>query len=286
MYVFRRRPRPGAGWWLLLLLLPFWGCAADSPTPPVAPAIPAPAPSTPAANPALKVASSPGLEVIAGHFELAQPLGERLRGAKLVGVEFGLGDARFVITAAERDPADPADEVELYRLSRIGDGNKTPVCPDGGPVFPMAGSWSAAGRHLHDDGFGLICAGSPAARCVEFGYRPWRATAAGKSLWDHHEACSRALKADYCGSGTAHAGVAAGLDVYDYAGIRALAAPPGDRFEAAWGAAGALCVRAVRPSARLSLKDLRTECPSLPQAKLGDSCDEREPALIYSKSPN
>ena len=114
--------------------------------------------------------------------------------------------------------------------------------------------------------------------------RPWRKTADGKDLWDYHEACVRALKADYCGTGGSHSADRAVFTLYDTIGIRKLNAPAGQAFEAAWGPRGAMCVRHVRGPTKLTLKDLRAECPNLPKTKLADTCDEREPAQIFSKS--
>lgn len=270
--------------------VPMSASALTPPAPPPAPvatseaAIVAPPALAPAPAPA------PALHVVAGHFELTQPIGAAMRGDQLVGEEFTMGAAKFGIDAVARDPDDPSGEIELYQISTLGaDGHSTPYCPANGnqPVmaFPMAGSWSATGRHLHsDNGFSLVCAGTVEARCVQLGYRPWDKTADGKNLWDYHEACVRALRADYCGSGATHSAEHANFSIYDLIGVRKLAAPAGQSFEAAWGPRGAVCVRHVRAPARVTLRDLRTECPNLPKVKLEESCDEREAAQVYTKS--
>jgi ADYC domain len=220
------------------------------------------------------LAGNPGLAVVEGHFATA-------RAGRVVAYR----GARLVIDAVAADPGDPG--VTLYRLSRLEAGRRAGAfCPDGGLAFPLAGRWSRAGAHLRQPGaFTLVCLGSAVARCVRLGYRPWARTAGGISLWEANEACVRALKADYCGSGTAHSSPADPVVLYDRLAVRPLAAAPGMSFEAAWNAAGAVCVNHARAPGRITLRDLRVECANLPQSRLGDACDERDPGLVYSKSP-
>jgi hypothetical protein len=232
-----------------------------------------------------------GLKVVAGHFELVEPLGLVQRGAQLVGVEFAMGTGRFAIEAVERDANDPSGEIELYKIRRLDTGPPIPYCATVGKeevlAFPMAGIWTAAGDHQHEDGaFSVACAGSAEAKCVELGYRPWRQAPDGTSLWDYHEACVRALRADYCGTGRAHVRDDAPVALYDRIGLQSLRTSSGYSFEAAWGPRGAACVRHPRPPTALTLKDLQTECANLPKTRLGDSCDERVPALVFTKSPD
>jgi ADYC domain len=229
---------------------------------------------------------NPDLRVVEGHFEVVRPFATSLRDQALVGRTIVDQGQRLVIDAVRPDPEDRG--VTLYRLSRL-DGGRRPalLCPAaaGGYAFPMAGRWTATGRHLRAPGqFTLVCLGSAAARCVRLGYRPW-ATADGVSLWDYNEACVRALRADYCGSGIAHSNPRDPLVIYDRLGVRRLGGAGGMSFEAAWGSDGAICVNHTRAPGRMTLRDLRIECANLPQSRLGDACDERDPGLVYSKSP-
>jgi ADYC domain len=289
MFAHLKQSAPGAVTMAFALLL--WSCAETGALKPdAAPSPPEPVATQQAAAPAPAPEPEQPLHAIAGHFELVQPLGANLRGEQLIGAEFTIAGAKFGIDAIERDPEDPTGEIELYRISRLdAKDHPSPYCPSTGNTpslaFPMAGSWTATGRHLHDTKFSLICPAAAEAKCVRLGYRPWRNAASGTSLWDYHEACVRALRADYCGTGALHSAERSVFTLYDTIGIRPLAAPAGQSFEAAWGPRGAACVRHVRgPSARVSLRDLRTECSNLPKTKLAESCDEREPAQIYSKS--
>ena len=224
------------------------------------------------------VAGNDSLTVVAGHFEIG---GLGLGAEKIVGQSFETGGVRLRIAATRPDPNDPTGEIVLYRFARPDGGS---YCPGDGWGFPVAGSWSETGAHLRTRGqVAIACAGTVEARCVALGYRPWRHAATGADLWDYHEACVRALRADYCGTGHDRAG-GAPVAVYDKIAVHPLAQADGMSFEAAWSAGGAACVNHIRAPSRMTLRDLRTECANLPRAHLGNSCDEREPALVFTKS--
>ena len=230
------------------------------------------------------------LRVVAGHFETSGTFGFG-SGDGPVGQTIAANGARLRIDAAVADTDDPSGEIVLYRFSRLdANGAATPYCPadaSGRSLgFPMAGSWSPDGAHLRAPGqVSIACLGTAEARCVALGYRPWHRAAGGQDLWDYHQACVRALHADYCGTGQSHGDARDPLALYDRLGIQHLRGADGMSFEAAWSANGAACVNHIRAPARMTLKDLRTECANLPKAHLGNSCDEREPALIFTKSP-
>ena len=226
------------------------------------------------------------LRIVDGHFESIGNFGFASGGP--IGRIVEADGLRLRIDGAAADPRDDTGEVVLYRFSRLDAGGAaTPYCQGdpGGMGFPMAGVWTA-GVHIRAPGqISVVCLGTAAARCVDLGYRPWRTAANGADLWDYHQACVRALRADYCGSGQSHGDEQHGLALYDRLGIQPLRAADGMSFEAAWDAHGASCVNHMRAPARMTLKDLRTECANLPKARLGNSCDERDPALIFTKSP-
>jgi ADYC domain len=234
-----------------------------------------------------EVIANTDLRIVGGHFESIGNFGFGPDGA--IGRIIEANGMRLRIDAAAADPHDATGEIMLYRFSRLAaNGAATAYCQgdDSGLGFPMAGVWRA-GVHTHTPGqISVVCLGTAAARCVALGYRPWRTTADGADLWDYHQACVRALRADYCGSGQSHGDGEHGLALYDRLGIQPLRAADGMSFEAAWDANGASCVNHMRAPARMTLKDLRTECANLPKARLGNSCDERDPALIFTKSPS
>lgn len=233
-----------------------------------------------------EIAGNPDLRIVAGHFASVGNFGFG-DGSGAVGQIIVADDARLRVDAAQPDPADPSGEIVLYRFTRIdANGVAAPYCRGGnGLGFPMAGRWTA-GDHVHAPGqVSVVCLGTPVARCVALGYRPWRTGPNGADLWAYNEACVRALRADYCGTGQSHGDTADPIALYDRLGIQPLRAADGMSFEAAWGAGGASCVNHTRSPARMTLKDLRTECANFPRARLGSSCDERDPALIFTKSP-
>jgi hypothetical protein len=258
----RSRLRQAARVSVAILLAALWGCADLTG--------PGPGPNIAA------ISKDSPLRVVDGHFAAETPFGMADDGESLIGRTIRVGRERLGIAAAMSDPRDPDHEIVLYRFSRLDAGNSA-YCPGDGLGFPMADK--------PDGPIVIACIGTAAARCVHLGYRPWRKAADGTSLRDYHEACVRALHADYCGSGTSHSGGGEALALYDRLGIQHLHAAAGMSFEAGWDVDGAVCVNHVRPPSPLTLKDLRTECANLPKAKLGNACDERDPALIFTKSP-
>jgi hypothetical protein len=100
------------------------------------------------------------------------------------------------------DPSVPGGDVWLHSVSARDEatGAWHELCgpaPDGTVAgFPLAGRSTPDGRHLRDTAaFSITCASGAAGTCVRFGYRPW-AEADGRSLWDHHQACLRMMRAE------------------------------------------------------------------------------------------
>lgn len=192
--------------------------------------------------------------------------GNKLRGAELAGAELrGLLDDGSVLRVridGAREPARGAD-VSSYEVSYLtDDAGWTPLCgTDAGAeiaAIPLAGRWDAregvagGGSKIEDDGaFTLACEGFALAKCVELGYEPWqkvKSCAQGGcpkvSLSDHHQACTRMLRADFCGDGTPHTVDGTLINLYDAVGLQADS--ESWSFEAEWTAAGARCVKRQR----------------------------------------
>jgi hypothetical protein len=87
----------------------------------------------------------------------------------------------------------------------------------------------------------FACRTAALAKCVEFGYRPW-SVKSGTSLADHHQACTRMVRADYCGTGQAHTVSGTPVHVLDKLGVQT--ADPNVPYvvEAEWGPNGATCL--------------------------------------------
>jgi hypothetical protein len=154
-------------------------------------------------------------------------------------------------------------------------------------AFPLSGTWDEQGRHLRDESkFSLICASGAIGKCVRWGYKPWRTTPEGTSLWDHHQACVRMVRADYGGDGIGYTRDGTPIDYYDQIGIAEPASSGLLNFEAAWDPDGAVCVHKPRLSDKVSALELERLYPRL-KGRTGTECREDDlalTALIWNRS--
>jgi hypothetical protein len=155
----------------------------------------------------------------------------------------------------------PAPNGDLlgYGISYQTNTGWVSVCgyePDGSEVLaiPMAGLWNYGGSLLglgvsltstgsYDAGaagYTFACRHYAIGKCVEMGYRPWASINSG-SLKPYTVSCTRALRADYCGTGDSNTVDGTLIDVYDRAGIQVVTEPSWP-IEAEWGPNGALCM--------------------------------------------
>jgi len=120
---------------------------------------------------------------------------------------------------------------------------------DGGDwLIPMRGRWTPAGTLRRDaDGATLACASGALGKCVEWGFAPWNVDA------DSFTACTRMVRADYCGDGRSFTipGVRIAFERWRKGNplpTAVAAMRPSARFgfEALWSADGARCVRTSR----------------------------------------
>jgi FlaG/FlaF family flagellin (archaellin) len=177
-------------------------------------------------------------------------VGAQLAGALSNGDSLGLRiDAIAPLTGANAD-------VLAYSVSAATDAGWTSLCgyeSDGSArqalIVPgtwdvHTGAWSDAGAQ-----FSFACRHASIAKCVEFGYKSWL------GYEDHHHACVRMLRADYCGDGTPHTVNGTQINVYDDAGVQADAETwPVD---AEWTADGARCVNHTRGGSQPSCYDAK-----------------------------
>jgi hypothetical protein len=162
------------------------------------------------------------------------------------------GDGTTVLFRIRSIVAPPAgsDEWLYYVDYRETDGNWYPICRDANGVehaaSPLNGIWdhrqgvAGGGSHIADaTKFTFACQGMGAiAKCVDDGYKPW-ASVNGVSLWNHHEACVRLLRGDYCGDGTPYTQNGNRVNLYDHVGIQQVT--ENWFFEAEWDQDGARC---------------------------------------------
>jgi hypothetical protein len=148
-----------------------------------------------------------------------------------------------------------ADDLYFYKFSYLASsGSWTNLCYDsaGKTVegLPFAGVWSyqagvsGGGAWTNDpNNFTIGCRYAGLAKCAEAGYYPWRSLL-GTSLRPYHQACTRMLRADYCGDGTPWTVNGRMTNLWD--GLNVQVSTESWTFEAEWNAAGATCVSSQR----------------------------------------
>ncbi len=235
------------------------------------------------------------ISVVGTRFVVTTEEGRVVAQDDLVGAVLTVGDGQdqvpLRIDAVENDPRNPDGGIMFYTMSSrdAASGEWRNICePDieGRRMgFPLAGTWTQDGRHLPSDAaFSITCTGGAQAKCARFGYRPWERLPDGTSLWDHHQACTRMIRADYCGDGVGRTRNGTPIVIYDRNGIQQDEAAPGMSFEAAWGAEGALCVSHTRIPDLLTMEGLVAICPGVRQQPQTAVCESHAGALILNRS--
>lgn len=219
---------------------------------------------------------------------------EELLGAVLVAAGSGGVSEVYRIDSIELDPTDETGEIYLYSFSvqEPQTGEWKNLCmpgPDGMQKgFPLAGYWNAHGKHIESDREYLItCTSGVIGKCVRFGYFPWKKTKDGHSLWKYHQACTRMMRADYCGNGNPHTRNGTKIELFDRIGIEKDTKEPGLSFEAAWNEQGAICVKKTRIKEIATLDSILRECPQKIGKQLGSNCIEsfsNRKTLILNRS--
>jgi hypothetical protein len=198
-------------------------------------------------------------------------VGKSVVGSVVQGESSGGQPVEVAICGAEPAPGDAG--VVWYRIEAWNPVARdwenpcvaTRAVPDPRALV-LAGTWDATGAHRDDARkITFACEAGALGKCVAWGYKPW-ASVNGKSLADTHQACTRMLRADYCGNGRSHTQPGIVIDYYDPAGVasrttRASAAwnPAQASFEAAWATDGASCLSRTRDGR--ALEEVLHECP-------------------------
>lgn len=239
--------------------------------------------------------ANPLVQVIEGRFTVSDPDGSRLPEARLIGTKINIGDPNAGgytarVNAIVPDPAGGNHPLTLYDISfrNRSTGRWEPLC-DTGPyghalAVPMSGTWTSRGRYvgLSDGRFSFSCTSGAHLKCLRMGYAPWKTGRDGESLSAYHQACTRMMRADYCGNGTSYTIAGRRLQVRDR-----LHPPQRTRlgkFEAVWGADGAVCLRRPRVPDRFPLETILHACPRLSETL--EQCDEAmletEPKALFA----
>jgi hypothetical protein len=223
-------------------------------------------------------------------FVLITADGRALRSAELVGATLRIGikgrEFEVTIRSVEDDPHAVGGRVVLHHFV-VNDRSGRPVdlcAPDAAGQsrgFPVPD-----GR----GGFELTCTSGAIGKCIRWGYRAWEERAGGPPLHALHQACVYMARADYGGDGSTATRDGTTVFVCARFGVRRCDVAAPLAFEAAWGAAGAVCVARPRIPEIVSLEQLGARYPRL-KDRLGPACSEdaarRDPAaLLFNRSAN
>lgn len=231
----------------------------------------------------------------------AKDKGKKLPKDRFIGATFEatLDDGVFLpirIDDYYRGPERNLKHITYYEVSYETDEGWVPLCGTddlGTPIPAIAfdGRWDysegteTGGSKISDpEVFTFGCHGFVLAKCAEMGYAPW--LEAWECLPDqqctkttfeaHHQACTRMMRADFCGNGVSHTVDGKLINPYDSFGMRLdeLDWP----FEAEWDEDGAICAASVR---------IEGEIPAclewLGDPECGDPSHFADGALIFSE---
>ena len=209
--------------------------------------------------------------VVEENGEWQERSGEELIGmvfALEVEVEDELVPLELMIEDRYADLDSGFDDIQLYelRLRVKGDEEWIDPCEDedgvGHPAIPLVNHWDMdSGDRIDDpDVISWSCTTGVLAHCVQWGYRPWAEAEDCKkkdkkgnwkkckdvSLRDHHQACTRMARADYCGDGETWTIPGTQIDIWDNLEPQ-LQVRAGDwDIEAEWTPDGAWCLNDIR----------------------------------------
>jgi ADYC domain len=145
--------------------------------------------------------------------------------------------------------------LNYYAVEYLANGAWTNICWNDAQAIPLNGQWDEiTGGHIPEsDLFTFACRGAALAKCAEWGYQRWGTqtecndgTCKQQSLAAFHQACTRMVRADYCGDGVPHTENGTSINIWDALGIQTQELGTGMPLEAEWTAQGAACVKHTR----------------------------------------
>jgi hypothetical protein len=163
------------------------------------------------------------------------------------------------------------------------------------PAIPLVGLWdyqqgvAGGGSWTESDAaFTFACEGYVLAKCITMGYPPW---AKGElcdsegngndcvktTLRSRHQACSRAMRADFCGDGKSYTVDETELNLYDGVGIRVDSEDW--LLEAEWDEDGARCA----VSERIAALPVPPCLPALDSPDCGDEEHFESGTLLFTE---
>ena len=187
------------------------------------------------------------------------------------------------------DPRNTSGDVFLYDISYSVDGNNTwtSLCRDGAgnrvAAIPIRNRWNyQTGARIEDpSAITFACANAALGKCVRLGYRPWATAQSGKkndppiSLADHHQACTRLIRADYCGNGTSYTLDGTLIEVYDDLQPNINSNTMNWSLEGQWNPDGARCIGDAR-HAELLTRGRLPDCSGTGRPTNFPNCGNRQ----------
>jgi hypothetical protein len=151
-----------------------------------------------------------------------------------------------------------------YTISYFTDGWKNLCGTDANnniiTALPLLGEWDESqgtetgGDYIDDPSvFTFGCASAVLAKCVEFGYKPWKTVIEQNgpeqhvvSLRHYHQACLRMMREDVCGDGMPHTVDGTSIDLFDNHDVQVNDLTVVWPLEAEWTSEGASCMLHAR----------------------------------------
>jgi hypothetical protein len=218
--------------------------------------------------------------------------GQALVGAEMTGKLSNGQTVTLRLDALEPFTSTTGTALSRYVISFTGPHStaRAYVCGKddaGAPIktIPITGQWNfeqgVPGGGSKEENPALVtfaCQGFVLYKCIDFGYPPWK-KANGVRLNNHHQACVRMLRADYCGDGRSWTVNGTAINMYDNLGIQA--DTESWAVEAEWDTDGARCLSHQR------IQNMGT-VPSCPFDRSPTACGNPPqwgPTLLVSEAP-
>lgn len=208
--------------------------------------------------------------------------GADLAGARLQWLVDDGGNEPAAVQLSIVDVTQSADRPDIYFTDvdvRIDEGKWDSLCSDGEgdptSAIVVPGYFDSVTADWRPDEHGEIafaCRGTAAGKCLEWGYRMW-AEHGGLSLADHYRACTRMVRADYCGNNVTHTENGTPIDVSDGLSPAILAPETDWQIEAKWGPHGAVCLNQPRKLAHTRAAVI-AECEAAGRGTLPPCADD------------
>jgi hypothetical protein len=190
--------------------------------------------------------------------------GRQVNGTDFVGAELiATTTSNTQVTLVIEDIVQSTDpDIHLYNVAYYTGTTWEALCGydaqgEVRPAMPLAGRWdyssgTATGGDWIEDAtqFTFACVGAALGKCTQLGYKPWESvqecnafTCQTLSLRPLHQACTRLVRADYCGDGTSHTANGVPINLWDNASIQTQSTVPVTWLnDAEWTPQGAKCI--------------------------------------------